>query len=226
MRIMFLGTGAADWPTKRPDGATEYRRLSSALVDGVLLIDPNQQVLEALSEFGRNAADIKYVINTHRHFDHYCDDTLSALEELGARFFSLNAGDTAEAGPYTVIAYPANHGTATETVHFTVTDGKKTLFYGLDGAWLLYDEVQAIKSLKPNLAVLDATIGDIEGDYRIFEHNNLVMILEMQKTLAPYVGHFCISHMARTLHTDQKTLERRMKPYGVTVAYDGLEIEL
>ena len=45
-----------------------------------------------------------------------------------------------------------------------ITDGERTLFYGLDGAWLLYDEVQAIKEYKPDFAVFDATIGDIDGD--------------------------------------------------------------
>ena len=40
MELLFLGTGAADWNiSKRVEGEF-FRRFSSALVDGALLIDP------------------------------------------------------------------------------------------------------------------------------------------------------------------------------------------
>ena len=44
MKLLFLGTGAADWPPERPDGCEEFRRMSAALIDGTLLIDPGPQV--------------------------------------------------------------------------------------------------------------------------------------------------------------------------------------
>ena len=226
MRITFLGTGAADWPLKKREDMTEFRRLSSALIDDVLLIDPGPQVLEALAEYGKDASDIRYIINTHKHSDHYCAETVSALEALGAKFVELCHGEEIVLGNYTVRAYAGNHATCEKTVHFIITDGERTLFYGLDSAWLLYAEVQAIKKYKPHFAVFDATVGDIDGDYRIFEHNNLNMILEMQKTLKPYIGTFCISHMARTLHTDHQTLAGKMRVHQIVTAYDGLNVEI
>ena len=225
MKITFLGTGAADWHKKR-EGLTEFRRFSSALIDGVLLIDPGPQILDALAEFGKDATQIQYIINTHRHKDHYCEETVKALEAQGASLVDLNDGDCTEIGAYTVRAYAGNHSTCEKTVHFIISDGEKTLFYGLDGAWLLYEEVQAIKKYKPDFAVFDATIGNIDGDYRIFEHNNLNMVLEMKKTLKPYIGRFAISHMAKTLHTDHKTLSADMQAHGIAVAYDGWETEI
>jgi len=226
LKLLFLGTGAADWPLKKKEGMTEFRRLSSLLIDDVLLIDPGPQVLDALSEYGRVASNIKYIINTHRHSDHFNAETLSRLEERGAEFFSFVDGEEKTIGAYTVRTYSGNHSTCKGTVHFIISDGERTLFYGLDGAWLLFDEVQAIKKYTPDLAVLDATIGFVDGDYRVFEHNNLNMIIEMKKSLDKYVGKFCISHMARTLHTDHKTLSEAMDKYNVLTAYDGLEIEI
>ncbi len=226
MKIMFLGTGAADWPLQKPDDYTEFRRLSSALIDDILLIDPGPQVLYALEDLGKSPEKIKYIINTHSHRDHFSQETCSHLESLGATFIPLSDGEVKRLGQYTVRAYKGNHATCTDTVHFIISDDTRTLFYGLDGAWLLYDEVQAIKKYKPDLAVLDATIGSIDGDYRIFEHNNLNMVLEMKKSLENYVERFCISHMARTLHTDQKTLNEQMKNHNIITAYDGLEIEI
>ena len=225
MRILFLGTGAADWPLQSATNC-EHRRQCSALVDDCLLIDPNRQSLDALAKYGKSAEHIKYVIYTHKHADHYCEDTVERLTRLGAVLLRFSDGDSKKAGVHYISAHQGNHATAKETVHFIIKNEASTLFYGLDGAWLTYDEVQAIKRSKPDLAVLDATVGDVDGDYRIFEHNNLNMVLEMQKTLKPYIKRFCISHMARTLHTDHKTLEARMMPYDVTVAYDGLEIEI
>ena len=226
MKITFLGTGAADWPLERPAEYTEFRRLSSALIDETLLIDPGPQVPEALRGLQKDPAGIRFVINTHRHSDHFNAETLAFLEAAGAAFIPLTAGEERVLGKYTLRAYRANHGTATDAVHFLISDGEKTLFYGLDGAWLLYDEVQAIKTHKPDLAVLDGTIGEQEGDYRIFEHNNLRMVREMQMTLAPYVGRFCISHMAKKLHPDHRTLSEKMAETNILVAYDGMEIEI
>ena len=225
MRLTFLGTGAADWKPVPPDCA-EPRRFSSAIIDGKLLIDPGPDVPEALSTFGFDPAEIAFVINTHSHSDHFSRETLDFLTSRGAELVSFSPGETKTLGRYTVSAYPGNHATCPGTLHFIISDGAKTLFYGLDGAWLLYEEAKAIISAKPDLAVLDATIGFKPGDYRIFEHNDLNMVLELQHTLKPYVKRFCVSHMARTLHTDHKTLSDRLAAFDIVTAYDGLGIEI
>lgn len=226
MKLQFLGTGAADWPPKRCEGAAEFRRSSSALIGGGLLIDPGPGVLDAMAEFGIVKSDIKYIINTHKHGDHYSEDVLKTLEAAGAEFVPFAAGEEKQIGKYKVLSYAANHPTCDGTVHFMITDGGRTLFYGLDGAWLLMPEVEAIKKFKPDLAVLDATVGDKLGDYRVFEHNNLRMVAEMKLSLEQYIGKFYISHMAKTLHTDHETLAERMKKDGIEVAYDGLTVEV
>lgn len=225
MQILFLGTGAADYDARHRD-LLGYRRNASALVDGALLIDPGPCVFDALETFDVRAEDIRYVINTHPHSDHFNKETLAALEALGAEFIPFSAGEVKTVGGYEITATAANHATAISAVHFIIDDGEKKLFYGLDSAWLLYDEVQKIIENKIDLAVLDATIGFVEGDYRIFEHNNLNMVIEMKKTLAPYVRRFAISHMARTLHTDHETLVRDMKAHGIEVACDGLVLDI
>ena len=124
-------------------------------------------VPDAVATFGKDAKSIRYILNTHRHKDHYCRDTFSHLQ--GAAFYPMKPGDAAQLGKYHVRSFAANHGTVRDAVHFLITDGEKTLFYGLDGAWLLYDEVAAIKEARPDLAVLDGTVGEAIGDYRVFD---------------------------------------------------------
>jgi len=225
MKLFFLGTGAADWVLKKEKGG-EYRRFSSALIDDNLLIDPGPQVLEAMAEYGKDIKNIKYVIVTHKHSDHYNADTLKALQNSGAKLIDFKAGEERKLDDYTLSAYAANHGTVADAVHFIIEKNGKKLFYGLDSAWLLYDEVKAIKDKRIDLAVLDGTIGNQEGDYRIFEHNNLRMIREMKLTLEPFVARFMISHMAYTLHQPHEELSKEMKGYNIEVAFDGLETEI
>ncbi|MBQ9117877.1 MAG: MBL fold metallo-hydrolase [Clostridia bacterium] len=224
MKLLFLGTGAADWTQENEYG--ERRRFSSALIDEILLIDPNPQALSALADCNKDQSKIRYILNTHRHADHYCKETVKALQKTGARLIKLKAGKQKRLGRYEITAVKANHGTAKRAVHFFIRDGEKTLFYGLDGAWLSYEEWRKIVEYRPDFAVLDGTIGFVDGDERIFEHNDLHMVLEMKKTLSPFVKRFCISHLARTLHPSQKQTEESLKDENVLVAYDGMEIEI
>ena len=221
MKITFLGTGAADWEADKHRHMEGYRRNASALIDDCLLIDPGPDVLDAMKTFGKKREEIRYIINTHKHSDHYCEQTLAQLRH--AVFYPLKETEELVLGKYRITALKANHSTCEDAVHFLITNGVSNLFYGLDGAWLLYDEVEAIKRRKVDFAVFDATIGNVPGDWRVFEHNNLNMVLDMKNTLQPYIQRFCISHMARTLHGTQKELEAQMKPHGVEVAFDGYE---
>lgn len=224
MKIRFLGTGAADWKIEKHRELEGFRRNASALIDGCLLIDPGPNVPDALQAFGIAPEGIRYILNTHRHGDHYAQGTVDFLQ--GAAFTPMAAGEELSLGRYHVRALKANHATCEEAVHFLISDGEKTLFYGLDGAWLLYEEWRAIQAAGADYAVLDATVGNGAGDYRIFEHNDLAMVLEMKQTLSPYVKRFCISHMARTLHESHEALTAQMAPLGVEVAYDGYETEI
>lgn len=221
MKILFLGTGAADWQKEK--NSQLFRRNSSVLIDEKLLIDPGPGVVSAIEEYGVDVSKIEFILNTHPHDDHFNKKTLSYLEKRGACLLSAEADKEIRFGGYKVKVLRANH--SIEAVHFLITSGKKRMFYGLDGAWLMYDEVKAIKEKGVDFAVFDATIGNIEGDYRIFEHNNLNMVIEMKKSLEKYIDRFCISHMAKTLHGDHESLAEQMKKYDIEVAFDGFETE-
>ena len=224
MKLQFLGTGAADWEASAERNA-EYRRFSSTLIDDELLIDPGPFVPESIETFGIDPSKIKYIINTHRHMDHYNEEVIAWLTQKGAKFIDFAEGEIKNVGKYEIEAVKGNHG-AIPTNHFFIDDGEKRLFYALDSAWLLAEEITAIKRKFVHLAVLDGTIGDAVGDYRIFEHCNLRMLEEMKSSLVKYIDKFIITHMARTLHTDHQTLKVRMAKSGIEVAYDGMILKI
>ena len=225
MKLHFLGTGAADWHLADENSA-EYRFFSSALIDGVLLIDSGPDVFKSAEKYSINLSNVKYVIRTHSHSDHFCEETLNKLLDNGAEFIEFRENEVKCLGEYKVSAYKANHGTCEDSVHFIIEKDSKRIFYGLDSCWLLYDEVAAIKQNGVDLAVLDATIGNVKGDYRVFEHNNLSMIKIMKDSLQEYVKKFVISHMAYTLHEQHSLLAEEMLKDGIETAFDNLVIEI
>ncbi|MBQ3637578.1 MAG: hypothetical protein II953_04375, partial [Clostridia bacterium] len=71
------------------------------------------------------------------------------------------------------------------------------------------------------------TIGDIRGDYRIFEHNNAAMGSEMAASFKKICPRFMVSHLARTLHpaTHAETAAVLAK-FGLETARDDLRVNV
>jgi len=226
MKLHFLGTGAADWDITHPQKSVDYRRYSSLLIDDRLLVDPGPCVYEFAETFGypHLLDGVETVVNTHRHGDHYSEKTLG---RLGVPLMEIGDMETVEAPHYSITALPANHATALSPHALVIEDREgKRVFYGCDGAWLLYPTWRAVKQMHFDLMIFDCTIGDVPGDFRIFEHNSIAMVELMCQTLRPYSDRFMVSHMARTLHTDHETLRRRLEPSGIVPAHDDMVVEL
>ena len=231
MKIHFLGTGAADWDINHPDTSENFRRYSSILVDGVLLVDPGPCIGEFMRSFG--CADLldgcRTVINTHRHSDHFSQDTVDSLDH--AEFRAMKSGDVLDTDSHIITAYAAHHGTVKDGVHFVIEskmDGKR-FFYGCDGAWLLYDTAWALMNQKFDLMIFDCTIGDIAGDYRVFEHNNADMVYQMKEAFRKRgcCENFMVSHLARTLHPLMHTeTDAVFAKYGIRAAHDNMVIDI
>ena len=82
MKIRYLGTAAAEGVPAvfckcpvceqvRRAGLAQFRTRSQVLIDGVLSVDfPPESYAHSL-RFGVNLADLKYVLATHSHMDHF-----------------------------------------------------------------------------------------------------------------------------------------------------------
>ncbi len=157
-------------------------------------------------------------------------------EELSSvRFVPFTLGQAVQIGTYTVTSLRANHLTEDpeETARVYLVQKKgRICFYGCDSAWLPTETWNILKEVPVNAMILELTCGEgAEHDWRIFEHNTLPMLELMLATFRKY-GYFdpqvkyYVSHMARTLHTDHKTLQKRLSSLDVTPAFDGMVIEV
>ena len=254
MKLTFLGTGAADWPRKK-EGSGFARYLSSALVNDDLLIDPGPCVPDAARDIAPGLlSGVTDIVLTHSHGDHFSPDTLSFLAaDHPVRFYA-----TAEvfplvpslpglecipvvpfvpfrAGAYDLLPLPSSHSTGIpeETpVFYVIREGETNLFYGLDGAWIPNKTFNRMKSLAFDAMVFDCTSGEIEGEFRIFEHNTIPMLEYMLRSIRTSFPSMlkpgCLlvaQHMARTLHQGPEDLERRLASFGMTAAFDGRILE-
>ena len=146
MRVVLLGTGSADgWPNPwctcascewmRSNG--EIRGQTSALVDGVLLIDCGPEAPRAALRHGHSLAGVRHVLFTHAHPDHFGPAALMwrgwtsraepidvagppaviaesrrwvAPADAPIAWHELRAGDQVRLGGYDVRALAASHG--------------------------------------------------------------------------------------------------------------------
>jgi len=86
VELLFLGTGAADWPRKYPPlekqlARGQVRGMSSILVNGHILIDCGPTVLAVMERYKVNPAEVNDILLTHSHSDHFDTKALLAIAD-------------------------------------------------------------------------------------------------------------------------------------------------
>lgn len=260
--IVFLGTGAADWPEIIPieenyRSNRKWRRLSSILINNHILVDCGPTTLNSMLTFGMDPQKVTDILITHTHEDHLSQDTLGTLinlkqnnlslrlwahtnamgripERNGLTLHPLEVGKTFNIDDIIVKPLAANHvvdETSEKPLHFLFKHEDKQWLYAADGAWFLKSTWLELCKEKLDAIILDATIGEIVGDRRIFDHNSLPMIRIMLDTFKKQGvlnqnSYILLTHMARTLHPSHEEIELNLCKEGIIPAYDGLCIRL
>ncbi len=153
----------------------------------------------------------------------------------GINFIETRPGRAYTMGDYAVTPLRSNHATddpeETTRLYLVEKEGR-ILYYGCDSAWIPTTAWNVIKEKPVNAMVLECTCGETaRNDWRIFEHNTLEMLELMLATFRKYnyfaddVKYYA-SHLAHTLHTDHESTARVLADMGVTMAYDGLCIDV
>lgn len=256
IRLQFLGTCACDYSPKLENefkNKFDYdaRRSSALLVDDTVLIDCGEHILESLDILGIPYNQITDILITHTHDDHFNekhiekiaknrhsplrlwireDANISCIPNVEVVKMKLFERYELENGFY-VTSMIANHDPKAFPQHFLLEKNDKRIFYGCDGAWFLTDTYNYLQGKNLDAMILDATVGDYEGDYRISEHNSISMIRLMLPSLKTNrttneKTRIILSHIAPSLHKSHRETVEIANVFGALVAYDGLIMEV
>lgn len=259
--LLFTGTGAADWPPLDaadpfPQPGS-YRRNASLLVNGHILIDGGQDILASLAALGRRAQDITDLLITHSHSDHYYPPQVRALADLprpmplelwyparaylnldsyaGIALHPLLPGDQAELSDCSALALAANHlvEASNETALIYLFQGNNWRWlYATDGAWFTAHTWRRLCAEPPlDALIIDATLGDVTNDRRVFEHNSLAMVRQILAVMRCYgmlkpTAQVFLTHLARETHLPPAVLAQQDKAEGWRTALDGMAVQL
>ena len=114
-----------------------------------------------------------------------------------------------------------------EALNYILEFGNTTLFYGLDSSYILPRSFNILKRYRFDIAVFDATFGNMKIDPAKSGHHNFSML---KKTLAQFrrarlfrKGALIIaSHMSRCYVDPYDDIVHELERDGIALAYDGM----
>ncbi len=148
--------------------------------------------------------------------------------------------DTWETAGMTVTALPANHlvGDFTDPeqpLHYIFEKGGKRFYYGCDGGWYTAIEWEYFRKhgVVFDAVIMDATVGEDAGNFRIATHNNLAMLklltLALRQNGMLHENSLLIAnHLGDSLYStrDHKEQETIFAELGMLVSDDGKVFEI
>jgi adenosylcobinamide kinase / adenosylcobinamide-phosphate guanylyltransferase len=258
MNLTLLGTGSADgWPnphcscssctTVRSAGL--LRGQTSALLDGVLLLDCGPETPQAAQRTCIDLTGLRHVLLTHAHPDHCAPAFLlyrswvrdEPLDVLGpaevveqarmwvapdspVRFRTVRAGSTLALGDHRVHVLAAAH--TGEAVLYDVTGPGGRLLYATDTGPLPAATVDAVAGAAFDVVLLEETFGDHTGHGT--DHLDLATFPEQLRRLRA-VGAVTDDTDVLAVHLSHRNpplpeLSRRLAAWGARVVDDGASL--
>jgi phosphoribosyl 1,2-cyclic phosphate phosphodiesterase len=151
-------------------------------------------------------------------------------KQLNLKIHQIEALQPFTCGPYSVIAFPANHAPTMGAMLYAVQADGRTIFYGTDTAVLLEQTWQAFHQhqLQFDVVILDHTYGPTQagsGDHlsahQFIEH---VKRMRDEGLLRPNARALA-THIAHEGNPPHPELQEFARQNGYEAAYDGLVLE-
>ncbi|MBE6403900.1 MAG: MBL fold metallo-hydrolase [Lentisphaerae bacterium] len=245
MKLMFLGTGAADYDWSKY-GEEGIAGSTVSLLEEHILLDCGPTAKAAMERFGVNPEQIDCIVNTHSHSDHFDLDNIrnvasgrkidfyGSAQACGkvADFCNVHVityGDEFTVNDCSFLVLPANHvveDIREETFNYLISCNGKTLLYALDTAWMLSKARRLIGRKHIDAIIWDTTMSQPDN-WRIFEHSDPVMFAAIRRVLQQ-TGNITedvkvwFDHRARTLWpTDPAEQEAVARRENVMLAHEG-----
>jgi len=149
-------------------------------------------------------------------------------ERLNLEIHQITPLQSFAVGPYQVLAFPANHDPAVESLLYAVEADGRTVFYGTDTATLLEDTWQAFHRhrLRFDVVILDHTYGpDQRGSDHLSAHQFIEHVARMREEgLLADRARLLATHIAHEGNPAHPELVDWAAQHGYEIAYDGLTV--
>lgn len=251
INLRFFGTGGLGAARVRNKLSKDYRRFSTLLIDEKIIIDPSEDIFEFVESFLLSGIldNVFDVFITHSHLDSFSVSAIESLakrgrirvyasaalsEELsgigGVEFIEISPFSLHKIDGYSILALPANHATDNphETpLNFLIEAQGKTIFYGIDGAFIDAGAFRVLKEIKLDVAVLDFALGLADFSAESAYHNNLKSVITTREILlssgvATESTKFILSHIpSGKKNPTHDEIVAALAELPFTPAYDG-----
>lgn len=157
-------------------------------------------------------------------------DGVNLFDYLRLNPITVKGGEWASSGDVEVLPVPASHAAGLEAMIYAIRRGGKTVLIANDTGWLTDESWKMLDGLRFDAVAIECTIGfrnpDANKTHQGFNttvkfRERLIDLRCITEDTPAYVTHF--SHNGFGLHGD---FAARFKPYGMTVAFDGLAVEI
>ena len=234
-------------------GGKNIRTRSQTLIDDSLLIDLPADTYFHFIANGIEGDKISHLLITHSHGDHldvntvkmllaknsdlefWCNkQSADRLADLTQKVTVVEFNKPVTFGKYTATPFHANHSPmlgGEQSFLYGISDGEKEVFYGTDTSWLPTETWYAMRTHQYDCMIMEVTLGDVIGDPRIFEHNNIRMVEIMMETFRKFGTvkpdtKVIATHIAKGTHGKHEQLTNRLACFGMIAAYDGYTVEI
>jgi adenosylcobinamide kinase/adenosylcobinamide-phosphate guanylyltransferase len=260
MDVLALGTGSADgWPNpfctcascSSERAAGRARGQTSALVDGVLLLDCGPETPRAAERLGADLGRLRHVLITHQHPDHcspafllfrsWADD--GPLDVVGppdavdacamwvapdspVTFHAMAPGDRLRLGEYDVSVLAAQHGAEGTAVLYDVAAPTGRLLYATDTGALPERTLEAVAGAAFDVVLLEETFGEVtDHDTDHLDLPAFADQLRRLRTVGAVTEHTDVVAVHLSHHNPPTAeLSRRLADWGARAVDDGTRL--
>lgn len=156
-----------------------------------------------------------------------------------AEFSHIDSEDTAEftfvkpfvsfqAGEYSVTPLKATHDKREDCYIYIIQKDEKRILYANDTGFFPEETWEYIKPLRFDLVSLDCTMGLVRDgkNHMGFEDDLELRSRLLKMKCADEDTKFIVTHFSHNGGLLQDEIQEKIKDYGVTAAYDGMEISI
>ena len=153
-----------------------------------------------------------------------------AEKRLNLKIHQIAPFESFTVGPYSVVAFPANHAPGMGAMLYAIETKGRRIFYGTDTGALLEPTWQAFREHKMqfDVVILDHTYGPEQAGSDHLSAHQVIEHAERMRTegVLHFRSRVLATHIAHEGNPAHPDLELFAKQHGYEVAYDGLVLEI